>query len=84
MANMSYCRFENTVDDMKECLEDIIEASEDGLSFDQFTAQLSTDSERYAVKRMLGLLEYMTMAFEQLQENEGLSEEKLENLNNDD
>jgi hypothetical protein len=84
MANMSYCRFENTVIDMKDCLNDLAEAVESGLSMKQFLERLSSDYERRAVEQMLTVLNDMTEVMEQLVENSDLSEEELENLDNDD
>ena len=84
MANMSYCRFENTVIDMKDCLNDLAEAVDAGLSMKQFLERLSTDYERRAVEQMLTVLNDMTEVMEQLVENSELSEEELENLDNDD
>lgn len=80
MANMSYCRFENTSGDMSDCLNDLMEAVDNGLSFEQFMKNLSSDYERNAVRRMAGLLQDMAEAFEQLHDNEGLSEDELESL----
>lgn len=80
MANMSYCRFENTTGDMQDCLYDLMEAVDNGLSFEQFMEKLSSDYERNAVRRMAGLLQDMADAFEQLHDNEGLTEEELESL----
>ena len=80
MPNMSYCRFENTSNDMQDCLGVLAEAAESGMSFDQFISKLSSDYERRAVTKMFSLLEDMAMVVEQLHENEGLSEEELEEL----
>jgi len=82
MANMSYCRYENTVGDMNDCLNDLIEAVDSGLSMDQFLDRLSSDYERRSVKRMIDLLGQMSEASEQLNDSEGLSEEELEELDN--
>jgi DnaJ-domain-containing protein 1 len=82
MANMSYCRFENTAGDMNDCLNDLIEAVDAGLSTAQFMDRLSSVYERHSVKRMIDLLGQMSEAFEQLEANEGLSEEELEELDN--
>lgn len=43
MANMSYCRFENTVQDMEDCLEHMDTPLED----------LSSDYERSARKKIV-------------------------------
>ncbi len=82
MANMSYCRFENTAGDMNDCLNDLIEAVDSGLSMAQFMDRLSSVYERRSVQRMIDLLGQMSEAFEQLDANEGLSEEELEELDN--
>jgi DnaJ-domain-containing protein 1 len=82
MANMSYCRFENTAGDMNDCLNDLIEAVDSGLSTAQFMDRLSSVYERRSVQRMIDLLGQMSEAFEQLEANEGLSEEELEELDN--
>ena len=82
MANMSYCRFENTAGDMNDCLNDLIEAVDVGLSTAQFMDRLSSVYERRSVQRMIDLLGQMSEAFEQLEANDGLSEEELEELDN--
>jgi hypothetical protein len=82
MANMSYCRFENTVSDMRDCLNDLAEAVESGLSMKQFLERLSSDYERLAAAGMLTVLNDMTEVMEQLAENSDLSEEELEELDN--
>lgn len=82
MSNMSYCRFENTVDDMRDCLNALTDAVESGLSFDQFLESLSSDYERKGVRSMANVLIDMAEAFEQLHDNEGLSAEELEDLEN--
>jgi len=80
MANMSYCRFENTVSDMQDCYYELHEAATNGLSFDQFMERLGTDYERSAVRKMAMLLIEMADALEELHDNEGLTEEQLEEL----
>jgi dGTP triphosphohydrolase len=82
MANMSYCRFENTASDMQYCLNDLEEAVQSGMSFDQFMERLSSDYERSAVRRMADLLQSMAEAFEGLYDNTGLTDEELEELEN--
>ena len=54
MANMSYCRWENTAKAFKDCLYTLDEALEDGLTYAQFFATLSED-EQYWFKRMTTL-----------------------------
>ena len=52
MSNMSYCRFENTVGDVRDCAEAINEAQEENQTNEDFIKALSSDSERRAFKRM--------------------------------
>ena len=77
MANMSYCRFENTVGDMNDCLNDLVDAVDAGLSMAQFMDRLSSVYERRSVQRMIDLLGQLSEAFEQLEANEGLTEAQL-------
>ena len=77
MANMSYCRFENTANDMNDCLNDLVEAVDAGLSMAQFMDRLSSVYERRSVQRMIDLLGQLSEAFEQLEANEGLTEAEL-------
>ena len=83
MASMSYCRFENTAIEIQNCIYDLEEAIENGLNFDQFMKNLSSDYERNAVRRIANLLNCMKDAFEQLKNNEGLSDEKFEGSSSD-
>ena len=80
MPNMSYCRFENTAGDMNDCLIDLVEAVDAGLSMAQFMDRLSSVYERRSVQRMIDLLGQLSEAFEQLEANEGLTEAQLEEL----
>jgi hypothetical protein len=80
MANMSYCQFENTVDDMQQCFDTLAEAVENGLSYDQFIERVGSDYEKRAVNKMVDLLLNMQEAFDQLNDNQGLSEAELEEI----
>lgn len=82
MANMSYCRFENTVADMRDCINALSEAVDSGLSFAQFEERLSSDYERRAINDMMHQAEFMVELLAQLQENGDLSAEELEDLDN--
>lgn len=52
MANMSYCRFENTANDLADCLA-TLENSDDNL--DEFAMNLSSRYERTTLHRLIGL-----------------------------
>ena len=64
MANMSYCRFQNTVQDLQDCFNAIGEALDNGEPMD-----LSADEQR-AFERMFNLMEDMMLLMEQATEAE--------------
>ena len=43
MANMSYCRFQNTVLNLNDCLNVVRDAVDDDVSFEEFEEELGTD-----------------------------------------
>jgi hypothetical protein len=42
MTSLSYCRFENTVDDLRACVEDLTTALDEGLALEQFIESRSS------------------------------------------
>ena len=70
MANMSYCRFENTSNDLQDCLDQLIEAVDEGMSLKQFTASLSSEYERRALRQIIQMCADFTEAAEQLESYE--------------
>jgi hypothetical protein len=71
MANMSYCRFQNTVTDMEDCFNAMYEAVENGEPMD-----LSNDEQR-AFQRMYNLMEDMINMMEEVtQMEENLAEQE--------
>ena len=52
MANMSYCRFENTYRDLLDCVNTLSIAMDDELTYTEFLDTLS-ETEQYYFKRML-------------------------------
>ena len=64
MANMSYCRFQNTVMDLEDCFNAIDEALGNGEPM-----ELSSDEQR-AFQRMFNLMEDMLPLMEQAIEAE--------------
>lgn len=75
MANMSYCRFHNTASDMKDCLDAMGEAIEQGMTIEQFRESLSED-ESYALSRVLSLAESMMEVVEEFSYNSVCEEEE--------
>ena len=66
MANMSYCMFENTYNDLAQCYEAMAEAINEG-SLREFLANMSTE-ERWAFKRMRSLVNDMVEAYDHVAE----------------
>ena len=64
MANMSYCRFQNTVQDLQDCFNAIDEALENG------EPMALSDDEQRAFQRMFNLIEDMMPLMEQATEAE--------------
>ena len=52
MANMSYCRFQNTVEDLRDCLEAIREAGTVEDLEQEFEAD-GKDTELHALRRLV-------------------------------
>ena len=69
MANMSYCRFENTASDLDDCLGAIEDAIENGLTMEQFKKSLS-DYELMGFHRLMSTCEAMLNAVTELEERE--------------
>lgn len=65
MANMSYCRFENTVSDMYDCQQAIEDAVIEGKTPSEFMEDMS-DYERSAFESMLSSCKDMIAVLEDL------------------
>lgn len=66
MANMSYCQFENTYHDLRQCYNTLTEALEDGKDLSSFMKGLSSDDERHAFANMQSLLDKMAQVYSEL------------------
>ena len=66
MANMSYCQFENTYNDLSQCYEALAAAVNEG-SLREFLANMST-YEREAFSRMRSLVNDMVEAYDHVAE----------------
>ena len=62
MANMSYCRFENTYSDLIDCKNALLDIAEDGESISK--------SEWSYAKRMRDLCERFIDSFDEIDESE--------------
>lgn len=66
MANMSYCMFENTYNDLDQCYEAMAEAINEG-SLREFLANMTME-ERWAFRRMRSLVNDMVEGFDHVAE----------------
>lgn len=57
MPSMSYCCFENTADDMRQCLSMLAEAADSGISLREFIESRSSREEGRAVERLIAVAE---------------------------
>jgi len=62
MANMSYCMFENTYNDLDQCYEALADALDEG-SLREFLDNMTTE-ERWAFSRMRSLVNDMVEAYD--------------------
>ena len=66
MANMSYCRFENTLDDLQDCFEHFDDRDDDGEP-----VRLSSEREARARRRLLDLVCEFAAEFGGMEYSEG-------------
>lgn len=57
MVSMSYCAFENTATDMRQCLSMLEEAADSGMDLREFIESRSSREEGRAVERLIALAE---------------------------
>lgn len=62
MANMSYCRFENTYGDLNDCVQAMEEAMDKGVSLKEFTREMSRE-ELSAFQSMHAMCSRMIEAY---------------------
>ena len=68
MANMSYCRFQNTYSDLRDCVDAVEELANDSVH-DPVSQPLSA-SERHYMQQMIRLAKRLIAAEESLAEAE--------------
>ncbi len=66
MSNMSYCRFENTTQDMQDCLDALAEGLETGATLEDFKKTLSSSQEQRAFEKFLNLCQDVADVVEDL------------------
>ena len=66
MSNMSYCRFENTIHDLYDCMSALEEARDEEHSYETFQKSLSSEYEQNAFRNMEEILSYMLELYEEL------------------
>jgi len=78
MASMSYCAFENTAIDMKQCVGMMADAVDEGTGLGDFLKERSSSNERWAVKRLVQHARELIELYEQLENYETQDEEEEE------
>ena len=78
MASMSYCAFENTAIDMKQCVGIMADAVDEGTGLGEFLKELSSSDERRAVKRLVQHARALIELYEQLEDYETQDEDEAE------
>ena len=78
MASMSYCAFENTAIDMKQCVGMMADAVDEGTGLGDFLKERSSSNERWAVKRLVQHARELIELYEQLENYETQNEEEEE------
>ena len=63
MSNMSYCRFENTANDMEDCIEAL---EESGWNLDEMIENASSPYEARAMQKFVDLCRDVADGFEDL------------------
>ena len=78
MASMSYCAFENTAIDMKQCVGIMADAVDEGTGLGDFLKERSSSNERWAVKQLVQHARELIELYEQLENYETQDEEEEE------
>ena len=68
MSNMSYCRFQNTWTDLRDCVEALEEALDEGKSLAEFFEEIGKE-EQIALNRMRSLVNGFIEIFDEMESN---------------
>lgn len=71
MPSMSYCAFANTADDMRQCLNMLMEAADSGMDLREFIESRSSREEGRAVERLISLAEQLLEVVDEMCGNDG-------------
>ena len=74
MSNMSYCRFENTANDMRDCVNAINDALDNNVAFHEFINSLSSRYEASAFRNLYQLAAQFVARYDELHESENEEE----------
>jgi hypothetical protein len=69
MSNMSYCRFENTNNDLRDCINALQEAIDESVDIAEFEKSLSSDYERRGFQSLVESCREFLEAYEALPES---------------
>lgn len=70
MTSLSYCAFENTSSDLRQCLNMLIEAHEDGMGLREFIESRSSREEGRAVERLIAIAEELLEVVQMMEEDD--------------
>jgi DNA-binding winged helix-turn-helix (wHTH) protein len=81
---MSYCAFENTTNDIRQCISIIENALEDGKNMQQFISSRSSDREGYAVQKLFHAVQEFVELYKELESARGNPLDDPESPESDD
>ena len=70
MANMSYCAFENTTSDLRQCLSMLYEAREEFMGLREFIESRSSREEGRSVERLVAIAEELIELVQMMDEDD--------------
>ena len=71
MPSMSYCCFENTTADLRQCLNMLMEAADSGMGLREFIESRSSREEGRAVERLIAVAEELLEVVNDMCGNDG-------------
>lgn len=78
MPSMSYCVFENGEVDLRQMLSQVLEAYDEGMTFEDFVKSRSSEYEGRAVRRVMELCQNLVDALSELDDNLNFEEDEPE------
>ena len=70
MSNMSYCAYENTLNELRQCLAMLYEARDEGMSLTQFLESRSSKHEKLAVTQLVACAEELLEVYNMMEDED--------------